>query len=149
MATAFETSVNTELPLRTSITAAPTAGNFPRFTGVGRAVEERTPAQVKADIGAVGGYTVATQTGATRNETATSGELVILCDCTSNAITVNLPTAVGNTAKFQIKKVDATTNIVTVDGATTETIDGSLTALLRVPFASITLVSNGANWFVV
>jgi hypothetical protein len=40
------------LALRLSIPGEPTAGNFPRFTGTGRAVEERTPAQVRSDIGA-------------------------------------------------------------------------------------------------
>jgi len=44
--TAFEDFVNTELPLRTSIAALPTNLNYPRFTGVGRALEERTPQQV-------------------------------------------------------------------------------------------------------
>jgi len=48
---AFEDFVNTELPLRISIAAVPTNLNFPRFTGVGRGVEERTAAQVKSDIG--------------------------------------------------------------------------------------------------
>jgi len=94
-------------------------------------------------------YTVATQTAATRNETATKGQVVILCDCTANAITVNLPTAVGNKAKFHIKKTDATANTVTIDGATTETIDGSLTAVLKVQNVSVELVNNNANWFVV
>ena len=50
--TAFEDFVNTELPLRTNITALPTASRYARFTGVGRAVEERTPAQVLSDIAA-------------------------------------------------------------------------------------------------
>jgi len=50
--TAFEDFVNTELPLRTNIAALPTAGRYARFTGVGRAVEERTAAQVLSDISA-------------------------------------------------------------------------------------------------
>ena len=93
-------------------------------------------------------YTVATQTAATRNETATSGEKVILCDTTSNSITVNLPTAVGNTAKFHIKKI-AAANTVTVDGATTETIDGSLTAAWTPVNVSYTLISDNVNWRII
>lgn len=53
MATPFETFVNTELPLRTSIAGLPTADRYARFTGVGRAVEERTAAQVAVDIDAI------------------------------------------------------------------------------------------------
>jgi hypothetical protein len=48
----FEDFVNTELPLRVAISSLPSATNFPRFTGVGRLVESRTPAQVLSDIGA-------------------------------------------------------------------------------------------------
>lgn len=48
--TAFEDFVNTELPLRVNTAVLPTANNYPRFTGVGRAVEERTPAQVASSI---------------------------------------------------------------------------------------------------
>jgi len=92
---------------------------------------------------------VVTQTGATLNLTATQGESVVLCDCTSNAITVNLPTAVGNTAKFTIQKTDGTANAVTIDGSGSQTINGSLTAVLRVPDVSVDLVSNNANWRVV
>jgi hypothetical protein len=94
-------------------------------------------------------YTTATQTGTTRNETATSSCKVILCDCTSNAITVNLPTAVGNTAKFEIKKIDSSANAVTVDAFSTQTIDGGLTAVLQVQYESITIVTDGANWFLI
>lgn len=87
-----------------------------------------------------------TQTTATRNETATVGLIVILCDCTSNSITVNLPTAVGNTAVFFLKKTDSSANTVTVDGASTETIDGGATAVLQTQDEAIILISDNANW---
>jgi len=52
MATAFETFVNTELPLRPDGPVG-TAGNFLRIKTTGlRSLEERTPAQVLADIAA-------------------------------------------------------------------------------------------------
>lgn len=47
---AFEDFVNTELPLRTNVAVLPTASRYPRFTGVGRTVEERTPAEVRSDL---------------------------------------------------------------------------------------------------
>lgn len=52
MATAFETLVNTELPLRPDGPAG-TAGNFLRIKTTGlRSMEERTPTQVLSDIAA-------------------------------------------------------------------------------------------------
>lgn len=95
------------------------------------------------------GYTVENQTSATLNETATEGLVVILCDCTANNITINLPTAVGNTAQITIKKTDASVNTVTIDGAGTEKVDDGLTAVLRKQYESVTLVTDQSNWFVI
>lgn len=95
------------------------------------------------------------RTSAVETVTASSDTLddtnhVVLCDCTSNAITINLPTAVGNTGlTYKVKKIDSTANAVTVDGATTETIDGSTTAVLSSQYDAIQIVSNGTNWFIV
>lgn len=47
--TAFEDYVNTELPKRLAIATA-VANSYARFTGTGKQVEARTPAQVLADI---------------------------------------------------------------------------------------------------
>ena len=94
-----------------------------------------------------GGYTVTNQT-TTYNATATSGTLIIKCDTTGGAFTVNLPTAVGNTATIIIKKT-AGTGAVTVDGSTTETIDGGLTATINKTYESITLISDNTNWQIV
>lgn len=74
-----------------------------------------------------------------------AGEVVYLVDATSGNVVINLPTAVGNTAKYQIKKVDSTANTVTVDANGTQTIDDGLTAVLRVQYTSLTLVSDNAN----
>ena len=52
MPTAFEDYVNTELPKRLAIATA-VLNNYARFTGTGKQVEARTPAQVLADIAAL------------------------------------------------------------------------------------------------
>ena len=62
--------------------------------------------------------------------------------------TINLPTAVGNTAKFNVKKLLAAGQIV-VDPFGTQTIDGGLTAALNNQYESITLVSDNANWWII
>ena len=89
-----------------------------------------------------------TVTGTTHNATATFGTVCVLCDTTSNTVTVNLPTAVGNTALYEIKKI-ATANSMIIDGLSTETIDGSATVTVVVENESLTLVSDNTNWKVI
>lgn len=77
---------------------------------------------------------------------------IILVDAGVSVVTLTLPSAVGRTGRqYIIKKSSLTLNVVTIDPAGAETIDslptytvlGSLLAL-----GSVTIVSNGANWFV-
>ncbi len=77
--------------------------------------------------------------------TPVAGEVVYFIDATGGNVVINLPTAIGNTAKYQIKKVDSTANTITVDANGSQTIDGSLTAVISVPNLSITLISDNAN----
>lgn len=90
------------------------------------------------------GYTVTSQS-ASYAETATSGDQYVLV--TGAAVTVTLPTAVGNTARFTFKLMVAGT--MTLDGAGTETIDGALTVSTSVQYTAITIVSDNANWVIV
>lgn len=96
-----------------------------------------------------GGYSVTTVTIASVSPADTSGEVIILCNYSAGGVLVNLPTAVGNTAKFTIKKIDSSANQVTVDGNGSETIDGDLTQIIQYQWTSIVIVSDGANWFII
>jgi hypothetical protein len=96
----------------------------------------------------VSSYTLATTTSSTYNDVGTTGDRVIIADTTSNNITINLPTAVGNSSKITIKKLVGV-NTVTVDASGTQTIDDGLTATLINQYETITLVSNSANWFII
>lgn len=99
--------------------------------------------------GGGGGFSYSiTSVSTTYTETATSGAKVILASTTGGAFTITLPTAVGNTAMLIIKKT-AGTPTLTIDGNGTQTIDGGLTASIVQVDASITLVSNGSNWFII
>ena len=85
----------------------------------------------------------------TANYTATVNDGVILVDTSSGAVTITLPTAVGNTGKrFTIKVIDAT-NTTTVDGDGTETIDGATTQSLSTLWKVIRIISDGANWLII
>lgn len=89
-------------------------------------------------------YTV-TSRSTSYSETATSGDQYVLA--TGAAVTVTLPTAVGNTARFTFKLMVAGT--MTLDGAGSETIDGALTASTSVQYTAITIISDNANWVIV
>lgn len=94
------------------------------------------------------GYSVSS-VSTTTNVSATSGEIVYLVNAASGSVTMNLPTAVGNTAKITIKKTDSSANTVVVDANSTQTIDGSLTKIIEFQYTSITLISDNANWFII
>lgn len=83
----------------------------------------------------------------TTTYTATTADDFIPCDATSAGFTVTLYTAVGNSGRrLIIEKTDSSTNAVTIDGLSTETIQGALTAVLKTQNESITIVSNGTEW---
>lgn len=95
------------------------------------------------------GYTVTTVTAATYTETATKGVAVILVDPAIQNVTINLPTAIGNKSLIIIKKITSSSNTITIDAFTTQTIDGGLTANLVVQNESISCVSNNSNFLIV
>ena len=90
-----------------------------------------------------GGYTYQAK-NATYSETAISGELVIGA---SGTFTINLPTAVGNTAKITVKLISA--GAVTLDPTGAQTIDGGATIALSTLNEAVTIVSDGANWLLI
>ena len=98
------------------------------------------------NVSLLGGVTNQIRT-VTANYTALTTDSIILCNATSGNITITLYTAVGNAGrKLTIIKTDSSTNTVTIDGNSTETINGSLTQVLFTQHSTLTLVSNGTNW---
>lgn len=87
---------------------------------------------------------------ATATKTLALGEHVLLCNATGGAFTVNLPSAGRYEGiQFIIKKIDASANAVTIDGAGAETIDGALTVSLTTQWESRTVISDGSNWLII
>ncbi len=81
--------------------------------------------------------------------TATEADHTILCDATSAAFTVTLPAAASYPGQILvIKKIDSSGNAVTIDGNSTETIDGATTASLSAQWQSKVIQSNGTAWYV-
>lgn len=75
---------------------------------------------------------------------------VILCDCTSNNITINLAASSNRYPLWvTIKKIDSSVNTVTIDGDSSETIDGSATKTISTQYDKYSIVTNGSNWFII
>lgn len=82
--------------------------------------------------------------------TATAADHTILANCAAGAIVVNLPTAAGITGRtYMIKKIDSSSNTLTIDGATTETIDAAATKVVAQQHRALLVQSDGTNWVVI
>jgi hypothetical protein len=62
-------------------------------------------------------------------------------------VTVNLPTAVGNTALFTVKQKNTAPAVIDPDGS--ETVDGAATKTITVDEESLTVASDNANWHII
>ena len=86
----------------------------------------------------------------TATATLAATDRVVLVDPTAGSVTVNLPTAAGNTGvQHWIKRTTGGANTVTIDPSGAQTIDGQATLAVAGQYDSYTLVSDGANWMIV
>ena len=92
--------------------------------------------------------TITAYTTGTYTPTDTSGNPVFLCNTTSGNVTVTLPTAIGNTAIYTLKKV-TTLNSMIIGTTSSQTIDDSATITVTEQYETLTLVSDNANWKVI
>lgn len=89
-------------------------------------------------------------TSVSANYTMTDVDAMIVGDATSGDITITLLTAAGRGGRDVIvKKSDASVNLVIIDAAGSETLDGSLTVGLSSKNAVRVYKSNGVNWLLV
>lgn len=79
--------------------------------------------------------------------TLTPSDRVIKADATGGAFTLTLPAASGNSGlTYTIVKTDTSTNLITVDGNSSETIFGKTTVVLSGQYDTINIVCDGSNW---
>ncbi|GAB3243259.1 hypothetical protein GCM10027586_17110 [Kineococcus gypseus] len=78
--------------------------------------------------------------------TAAVGD-VVLADATAMALTITLPAVVPG-AQVSVKKIDASARVVTVRAAGTAVIDGLASRTLNARWQSLSLISDGKDWFV-
>lgn len=108
-----------------------------------------TSAAVKDYVDNLSGLSVVTQTAASLTVTT---EDVVLCDTSSNTITVTLPENggdVGSGRRVTVKKTTSDGNTVTISRQTADTIDGATTYVLYSDNESASFVCDGSNWFIV
>ena len=100
--------------------------------------------QVNGSISGIGfKQAYVTKTGA---YTATNDDYVI--DCTSGTFTVTLPASSGRTGRILIIK-NSGAGTITVDGNSSETIDGAATYSIAVQYGTIQIMSDGTNWKII
>jgi hypothetical protein len=98
----------------------------------------------------IGGGLVTPITTVNTNTTLLSSNYVVLADASSSSVRIQLPAASLHTGRtYHIKKIDNTTNLVTLSGNIAETIDGLNTQAINAQYISLTIVSNGTNWFII
>lgn len=84
------------------------------------------------------------------NYTALSTDYTILVDASAGDVTITLPAAASNDEKeYNVKKIDSSSNTVTIDGNASETIDGNLTLSTTVQYTSITVQCDGTEWWII
>lgn len=105
----------------------------------------RITAAANGSGGGSGILSVTTQTGS--SYTATNADDLIICNPTATQ-TINLFTAAGNTGKVLYIKNISDFEVV-VDANSTQTIDGDLTLSIIVKNTSVSIVSDGSNWFII
>lgn len=116
-------------------------------TASGRLTADEYNAMVAYIKGIEAGTAIATKTAA---YTATTDDDVLLCDASDGAFSINLPTASGaaNTI-LHIKKIDSSSNAVTIYADGSETIDGDTSKIISTQYVSITVVCDGSAWYVI
>ena len=93
-------------------------------------------------------YTVVNVNTTPYNIVPITGVYVYLVDATGGNITMNFPTAVGNTALYTIKKVDGSANTVILDPSGAQTLDGLATQTIRFQNTSVDIYSDNANLYI-
>lgn len=83
--------------------------------------------------------------------TVDNSMMLILCDCSSGNITLNLPTSARRDSReFIIKKIDGTANTVTVNRAGSDTIDGATSFTLTTQYQGHGIMGDGVTgWHIV
>jgi len=139
----------------TGLGTAPTNGQLLIGNGAGYTLAQLTAGSGITITNSAGGISiVAASTPTTAFTTITTSTTLsaavnaVLVDATGGNITVTLPTAVGANIPYIVKRKDASANTLTIATTSSQTIDGATTMQILYQYTSVTVVSDGANWYV-
>lgn len=86
----------------------------------------------------------------TSNVSASITDYVICVNTFSANVTVTLPTAIGNQGKvYIIKKIDSSSNSVSVVTTSSQTIDDETSQLINGQYDAMQVVSDNSNWNII
>jgi len=86
----------------------------------------------------------------TADYTVTGNDYTVLCDATLGAIIITLPDAATLSGQYyNVKKIDATANAVTITPTAPDLIDGAATAIITLQWTSLTFQSDGTDWYII
>ncbi|MBI2935588.1 MAG: hypothetical protein HYY31_02075 [Chloroflexi bacterium] len=91
---------------------------------------------------------LARRTSVSANLTLTARHFYLYCDASGGAFTVTLPAPVDG-AMYAIKKVDSSTNAVTVSRSGSALIDGATTYTLASQWKYVWLICTNTDWHVI
>lgn len=95
------------------------------------------------------GYTLASNTQSSNYTADANTDDVILVNTTAGNVTITLPAAASRNRPYYIKNIGTAANLMTIDADASETIDNNLTVSTSTSMESMTLVSDGSNWWLV
>lgn len=78
----------------------------------------------------------------------TTGTTLYQVDCTGGNVIINLPTAIGSTAVWGVKKIDSTSNTITLEPFGAQTIDGNANQTILFQNTQVDIYSDNANLFI-
>jgi hypothetical protein len=80
--------------------------------------------------------------------TLTASDSFVLANAAGSSFTITLPSAVGTTGRqYTVKKIDSSSNAVLIAAPSGQTVDGGTSVSLGAQWQSITVISDGINWF--
>lgn len=107
--------------------------------------------QVWLDTAATGsgGTAVQTVTRVTADLILTTSHVVLFCDTTSGNILLTLPATSSNQGRaYEITKIDATRNTVTIVGNGSDTVQNAVKAVIKRKDEAFKLRAEDTNWYI-
>lgn len=81
---------------------------------------------------------------------AAGAKKTILASAAAGSIKIDLPAAASNEeTRFEIKKVDATSNAILIDPNASELIEGVADYTINVQAVAVEIICDGNNWFII